>query len=161
MLGRSPSAGYTRSAAEEQERILKFQNVKGTRDFYPEQMARRNWLIGQWREISRRSGFVEYDGSTGLSRRITASTDPKTFAQLQRRIAGRPPEQLAPHQDLTRHGQQQVMTDQISDSFVDMAFQIFRAGNDGRLPDLTSDVDRATVEAIVNGLAGQAKWNEP
>ena len=107
------------------------------------------------------TGFVEYDGSTGLSRRITASTDPKTFAQLQRRIAGRPPEQLAPHQDLTRHGQQQVMTDQISDSFVDMAFEIFRAGNDGRLPDLTSDVDRATVEAIVNGLAGQAKWNEP
>ncbi|MCH8963720.1 MAG: histidine--tRNA ligase [Planctomycetes bacterium] len=41
---------------------MKFQNVKGTRDFYPEQMARRNWLIGQWREISRRSGFVEYDG---------------------------------------------------------------------------------------------------
>jgi len=62
MLGRSPSTGYTRSAAEQQEHILKFQNVKGTRDFYPEQMARRNWLIGQWREISRRSGFVEYDG---------------------------------------------------------------------------------------------------
>ncbi len=41
---------------------MKFQNVKGTRDFYPEQMARRNWLIGKWREISRRSGFVEYDG---------------------------------------------------------------------------------------------------
>ncbi len=41
---------------------MKFQNVKGTRDFYPEQMATRNWLIGKWREISRRSGFVEYDG---------------------------------------------------------------------------------------------------
>lgn len=62
MLGRSPSAGYTRSAAEQQEHILKFQNVKGTRDFYPEQMARRNWLLEHWREISRRSGFVEYDG---------------------------------------------------------------------------------------------------
>ncbi|MCG3137670.1 MAG: Histidine--tRNA ligase [Phycisphaerae bacterium] len=43
---------------------MKFQNVKGTRDFYPEEMVRRNWLMGMWRKISRRHGFAEYDGPT-------------------------------------------------------------------------------------------------
>lgn len=43
---------------------LKFQNVKGTRDFYPEEMARRNWLIDTWRRVSHRNSFVEYDGPT-------------------------------------------------------------------------------------------------
>ena len=43
---------------------MKFQNVKGTRDFYPEEMARRNWLIDVWRQVSHRNNFVEYDGPT-------------------------------------------------------------------------------------------------
>jgi len=43
---------------------LKFQNVKGTRDFYPQEMAVRNWLVEKWRKISQRNGFVEYDGPT-------------------------------------------------------------------------------------------------
>lgn len=43
---------------------MKFQNVKGTRDFFPDDMARRNWLIDAWRQTSRRHGFVEYDGPT-------------------------------------------------------------------------------------------------
>ncbi len=43
---------------------MKFHNVKGTRDFYPDQMADRNWLMGKWREVSARNGFVEYDGPT-------------------------------------------------------------------------------------------------
>jgi histidyl-tRNA synthetase len=38
------------------------QPVKGTRDFYPEQMAFRNWLYGKIKEISERFGFQEYDG---------------------------------------------------------------------------------------------------
>ncbi len=41
---------------------MKFQNVKGTRDFYPPEMAVRNWLVGKWREVSQRHGFEEYDG---------------------------------------------------------------------------------------------------
>jgi len=41
---------------------MNFQAVKGTRDFYPEQMARRNWLIDAWRRVSLRNGFVEFDG---------------------------------------------------------------------------------------------------
>jgi histidyl-tRNA synthetase len=36
--------------------------VKGTRDFYPPDMARRNWIIDGWRKASLRSGFEEYDG---------------------------------------------------------------------------------------------------
>ena len=43
---------------------MKFQNVKGTRDFYPQDMAVRNWLTDLWRRVSRRHGFVEYDGPT-------------------------------------------------------------------------------------------------
>src|SRR5690349_14383442 len=36
--------------------------LPGFRDFYPEQLATRNYLIGIWREVARRYGFVEYDG---------------------------------------------------------------------------------------------------
>lgn len=36
--------------------------VKGTRDFYPEQMAFRNWLYAKMREVSQRFGYQEYEG---------------------------------------------------------------------------------------------------
>ena len=36
--------------------------VKGMRDFYPEEMAVRNWLTDAWRRVSLRNGFVEFDG---------------------------------------------------------------------------------------------------
>jgi histidyl-tRNA synthetase len=35
--------------------------VKGTRDFYPEEMAFRNWLYGKVRAISERYGYQEYE----------------------------------------------------------------------------------------------------
>ncbi len=41
---------------------MKIQPVKGTRDFYPAEMARRNWIIEGWRKASLRNGFEEYDG---------------------------------------------------------------------------------------------------
>jgi histidyl-tRNA synthetase len=41
---------------------MKVQQVRGTRDFYPEDMALRNWLFERWRRASRRAGFVEVDG---------------------------------------------------------------------------------------------------
>lgn len=41
---------------------MQFHNVKGFRDFYPEQMALRNYLADAWRRVSQRNGFVEYDG---------------------------------------------------------------------------------------------------
>ena len=36
--------------------------LPGFRDFYPEQLATRNYLFGIWRDVARRYGFVEYDG---------------------------------------------------------------------------------------------------
>jgi histidyl-tRNA synthetase len=41
---------------------MKIQPVRGTRDFYPDAMAVRNWLFDRWRRASRRAGFVEVDG---------------------------------------------------------------------------------------------------
>src|SRR3954470_9689428 len=36
--------------------------LPGFRDFYPEQLAVRNYLMSVWRDVARRFGFVEYDG---------------------------------------------------------------------------------------------------
>ena len=41
---------------------MKIQPVKGTRDFYPPQMAVRNFINDGWKGVSLRNGFVEYDG---------------------------------------------------------------------------------------------------
>ena len=41
---------------------MKIQPVKGTRDFYPPQMAVRNFIVDGWKAASIRGGFVEYDG---------------------------------------------------------------------------------------------------
>ncbi len=41
---------------------MKIPPVKGTRDFYPPEMARQNWLIDGWKRVSVRNGFEEYDG---------------------------------------------------------------------------------------------------
>ena len=40
----------------------KIQTVKGTRDFYPEEMAVRSWLYQVIREVSESFGYREYDG---------------------------------------------------------------------------------------------------
>jgi histidyl-tRNA synthetase len=41
---------------------MKIPPVKGTRDFYPQDMAVRNWIIDGWKSLSLRYGFEEYDG---------------------------------------------------------------------------------------------------
>jgi histidyl-tRNA synthetase len=38
------------------------QSLPGFRDFYPDDCARRNYILTKWREVARRYGFVEYDG---------------------------------------------------------------------------------------------------
>lgn len=40
---------------------MDFQGVKGTRDFYPDDMRVRNWIVDAWRRVSLRNGFEEYD----------------------------------------------------------------------------------------------------
>jgi histidyl-tRNA synthetase len=37
-------------------------SVKGTRDFYPEEMAARSWLLGKIRAVSQMYGYQEYEG---------------------------------------------------------------------------------------------------
>ncbi len=41
---------------------MKIPPVKGTRDFYPEDMAVHNWIVDGWKRVSVRNGFEEYDG---------------------------------------------------------------------------------------------------
>jgi len=41
---------------------MKIPPVKGTRDFYPSEMARRNWIVDGWKTASICNGFEEYDG---------------------------------------------------------------------------------------------------
>jgi histidyl-tRNA synthetase len=41
---------------------MKISPVKGTRDFYPPQMAVRNFIADGWKAASRRCGFEEFDG---------------------------------------------------------------------------------------------------
>ena len=41
---------------------MKIPPVKGTRDFYPPQMAIRNFIVDGWKKASLRNGFEEYDG---------------------------------------------------------------------------------------------------
>ncbi len=36
-------------------------SLPGFRDFYPDDCARRNYILSRWREVARRYGFVEYD----------------------------------------------------------------------------------------------------
>ena len=41
---------------------MKIPPVKGTRDFFPPQMAIHNWIVDGWKQASVRNGFEEYDG---------------------------------------------------------------------------------------------------
>jgi histidyl-tRNA synthetase len=36
--------------------------LPGFRDFYPDEMAERNYILGVWRDVLRRYAFIEYDG---------------------------------------------------------------------------------------------------
>ncbi|MBE3068829.1 MAG: ATP phosphoribosyltransferase regulatory subunit, partial [Planctomycetes bacterium] len=77
---------------------MKIQAVRGTRDFYPDDMALRNWLFERWRRASRRAGFVEVDGPELESLELyTEKSGPEIADQLYwledkggRRLALRP-----------------------------------------------------------------------
>src|SRR5438067_902588 len=45
------------------------QLLPGFRDFFPEDCARRNYILAHWREVCRRYGFVEYDFVVRVSSR--------------------------------------------------------------------------------------------
>jgi histidyl-tRNA synthetase len=43
--------------------VFSSQSYKGTRDFYPEDLARRNYIFETWRKVLKQYGFVEYETS--------------------------------------------------------------------------------------------------
>ena len=52
------SAAVTQVKSEGKQQAMDLNPPRGTRDFYPEDMALRSWLFGQWRETARLHGFV-------------------------------------------------------------------------------------------------------
>lgn len=57
--------------------------LHGFRDFYPSELAQRNWLFARWREVVRRYGFVEYDGPPLEPVELyTAKSGPEIVEQL-------------------------------------------------------------------------------
>lgn len=42
--------------------MAKHNSLPGFRDFYPEELVRRNQIMTAWRDVARRYGFEEYDG---------------------------------------------------------------------------------------------------
>jgi histidyl-tRNA synthetase len=42
--------------------MVELKGLPGFRDFYPEEMAARSYLMGVWQDVARRYGFEEYDG---------------------------------------------------------------------------------------------------
>jgi len=55
------SAAVTQVKSDGKQQAMDLLPPRGTRDFYPEDMALRSWLFGQWRETARLYGFEEYD----------------------------------------------------------------------------------------------------
>jgi histidyl-tRNA synthetase len=42
--------------------MVELKGLPGFRDFYPEELAARSFLMGVWKDVARRYGFEEYDG---------------------------------------------------------------------------------------------------
>ncbi|MFA6135348.1 MAG: histidine--tRNA ligase [Phycisphaerae bacterium] len=62
---------------------MAFQAVKGTRDFYPDAMRVRNWIVDAWRRVSLRNGFEEYDSPIfEYLDLLTAKSGPEIAEQL-------------------------------------------------------------------------------
>ena len=62
---------------------MKFIPVKGTRDFYPDAMRRRNWIADAWRRASLQNGFEEYDAPIfEYLDLFTAKSGPEIASQL-------------------------------------------------------------------------------
>jgi len=55
------SAAVTQVASVGKQEAMDLNPPRGTRDFYPEDMALRSWLFSQWRETATLYGFEEYD----------------------------------------------------------------------------------------------------
>lgn len=59
--GRASAAVTQQQKPQEAQEKLDLTPPRGTRDFYPDEMALRNWLFGKWRATAAQHGFEEYD----------------------------------------------------------------------------------------------------
>ena len=91
--------------------------VKGARDFYPEQMALRNWLYTNMKAVSQKFGYQEYDGP---------------FLETLELYAARSGEELVKEQAFVfndRGGEQITLRPELTPSLARMV-----AGRAGQLP---------------------------
>lgn len=79
----------------------KFPPVKGTRDFYPEQMAFRQWLFGKMREVSQKFGYQEYEGPILESYELYAAKSSEELLKKQTFTLERDEKKLALRPELT------------------------------------------------------------
>jgi histidyl-tRNA synthetase len=54
--------GVVRFLALEERNVMFMQALPGFRDFLPDDCAVRNYIFARWREVTRRYGFVEWEG---------------------------------------------------------------------------------------------------
>ncbi|HXI12640.1 MAG TPA: histidine--tRNA ligase [Thermoanaerobaculia bacterium] len=63
--------------------MTRHSSLPGFRDFFPEEMARRNQIFRAWRDVARRYGFDEYDGPPLESLELfVAKSGPEIVNQL-------------------------------------------------------------------------------
>mmetsp|Transcript_736 Transcript_736/g.801 ORF Transcript_736/g.801 Transcript_736/m.801 type:complete len:558 (+) Transcript_736:276-1949(+) len=87
-----------KSKSQSPKSQLETNPVKGTRDFYPEDLKLRTWLFAHWRTVAQQYGFVEYDAPVLESEALyTRKAGEDVTQQLysfedkgQRRVALRP-----------------------------------------------------------------------
>src|SRR6187397_3010848 len=74
----------------------KFQSPKGTRDFYPADLAVRRYIENIWRQTSINHGFEEIDGPTIEHLDLyTHKSGPAIASELFQVFSGKDPEQVA------------------------------------------------------------------
>jgi len=82
-------------ADQRSKRPTKFQGPKGTRDFYPREMARRRYIEQAWRTVSIRHGFDEIEGPTFESSDLYAvKSGEGILGELFQAFSGKSPEEV-------------------------------------------------------------------
>ncbi len=77
------------------KRAARFQAPKGTRDFYPAEMARRRYLEQAWRTVSIRHGFEEIEGPTFEAADLYAvKSGEAILGELFQAFSGKSPEEV-------------------------------------------------------------------
>lgn len=76
-------------------RPVRFQGPKGTRDFYPAEMARRRYIEQAWRTVSIRHGFEEIEGPTFEPADLYAvKSGEAILSELFQAFSGKSPEEV-------------------------------------------------------------------